>query len=283
MNYNSLLIDGPFLASRSNKAPYRLTTSVGLDSTMIHSFLRTMNSLRKKFSPSSVIVAWESHGTKPWRKDLYSSYKRMSGGYTNSFWKRIKDIQIFLYLLSVKQYYSIGNEADDVIANLVSNSCSSSVIFTSDKDLMQLVSKNCHVYDGDTLYNVKNVEEKYYVEPKKIPDLLAICGDKADNIDGIKSYGFKKASKILEYYGRVEDITEDSTIYKYLSKMILNKKLTTLNCKCQLEEIPNRNFKIHETLLSLLNEYELNSIKENISEYRLLGNVGSKWFGGKNE
>jgi DNA polymerase-1 len=282
MHYKYLLVDGPFLANRSGKAPYRLTTSGGIDSTMVHSFLRTMNSLRKKFSPSNVAVAWESHGTKPWRRDLYSSYKKKSTGCTESFWNEVRDIQIFLYLLSVKQYYSIGNEADDVIANLVSNGCAKSVIFTADKDLMQLVSENCHVYDGDILYDVKKVEKKYLVEPKKIPDLLAICGDKADNIDGIKSYGFRKASKLLEYYGKIEDIPDDSTIYKCLSKLILNKKLTTLNCKCQLEEIPSRNFKTNETLVSLLNKYELNSIKENISEYMLLGNANSKWFGEKN-
>ena len=54
MKYDILIIDGSYLAHRSHDAPYKLTTSNGKDSTMIHSFMRTLYSLKKQFNPKDM-------------------------------------------------------------------------------------------------------------------------------------------------------------------------------------------------------------------------------------
>ena len=107
MNYDTLIVDGPYLAHRSYSAPYHLTTKAGLDSTMIHSFMRSLNAIRKKFPTKEIIVAWESHGTPSWRRGMLPTYKP---GKTleGAFVQEIKDLQILLHLLlHVKIYISL--------------------------------------------------------------------------------------------------------------------------------------------------------------------------------
>lgn len=275
MKYDSLLIDGPFLSYKSYSAPYKLTTSTGLDATLIPTFFKTLNSLKKKFSPKRIVVTWESYGTKSWRKEEYPSYKMGRKKKNNVYWGSLVDVQSFLYLLGVEQFYSPHNEADDVISTLVGNGCKT-VIFTNDKDLMQLVNDNVFVWDGKMLFDATEVKKKYLVEPYQIPDLLAMWGDHTDNIEGIKGYGKMKSAKVLRMYGDVEHIPPSEIIYKYRKKMLFNKKLTTLSNGCMLKTIPKG--KVNDTIDSILDKYELKQIKETISEFMGKRGTLDKWL-----
>jgi len=279
MNYETLIVDGPYLAHRSYGAPYKLTTSNGRDSTMIHSFLRSLNSFRKQINPNKIIIAWESHGTKSWRKEKYPAYKGTKESVNPEFIMELEDLQKLLSLLKVSQYNSPCNEADDVIARLTISMNDLHikypiVIFTVDKDIMQLVGENLQIFNGKEFFNDDKVKEKFGVYPEHIPDLLAIAGDKADNIEGLNGYGVKKAAKIIEQFGNIENITlpmcssnMDWSGYTK-ERIIRNKELTKLNFDCELKVIPNN---VKESIDDILNKYELESIKEKLDEYKQLG------------
>ena len=262
MNYKTMIVDGPFLAHRSHRAPYRLTTNTGLDATMIHGFIRALNARRKQFEPERIIIAWESHGTVSWRKRIYPNYKstRML---TGKFVSTLNDLKMLLYLFGVEQYYSPENEADDVIANFVMSDIEKPVlIFTSDKDLMQLADKDCHVFDGKEIFTIDKVKEKFGVHPRYLPDYLSLVGDSVDNIEGIKGIGHKKAIEIINS-GDYGDLDKD--------KIELNVKLTTLNFMCRLLPYNINKVVLDETIESLLDKYKLESLKKNIDEYKLMG------------
>ena len=274
MNCNTLIIDGSYLAQRSFKAPYHLTTTDGRDATLIHSFIRTLNSLHKQLTPKHIVIAWESPGTPSQRRLQYSAYKSQRTA-NPEYISELKDLQKLLYLFGIPQYNSSGNEADDVIAKLVGSE--KIVVFTTDKDLMQLVSDNCQVYDGKTFYDTAKVKEKFGVLPSQIPDLLAIAGDKADNIEGISGYSIKKSAKILREFGNVESIPFpicSSNMHLSLpmqEKILRNKRLTLLRYNCELEKVPKEDVK--ETIEDILDKYELKSIKEKIEEYKFSGDA----------
>jgi len=272
MNYDTLIVDGPYLAHRSYSAPYHLTTKAGLDSTMIHSFMRSLNAIRKKFPTKEIIVAWESHGTPSWRRQEYPSYKP---GKTMdlAFINELKDLQRLLHLLGITQYSSECNEADDVIATYVhKNNSLNILIFTVDKDIMQLVNGTTHVYDGHTIYDEAAVLAKFGVMPYKIPDLLALCGDKADNIEGIAGIGQKKASQIIGEYDSVENIPFPICSYSNINLsqyvVLRNKKLTLLNRTCELKPYTPE---LEMTIDEILDKYELKKMKEDITEYKEMG------------
>jgi len=271
MQYKTLIVDGSYLAHKSYASPYRLTTGE-LDATMIHGFIRSLNARRKEFKPDKIIVAWESHGTPSWRRELLNTYK--PGKQLNKqFISSQEDLKILLYLLNVPQYYSPTNEADDVIARLVFDKQTEFpiLIYTPDKDIMQLVGEHCHTYSGKEIMTAEKVKEKFGVWPEDIPKFLAIVGDDADNIIGVKGIGPKKAAKYI-----YEDEKINCPLRKHKEQIKLNEKLTKLNYGCELVKLEP---KTEHTIETLLDKYKLKSIKAKIEEYKKLGTKKNKRIG----
>lgn len=286
MKYDLLIVDGPYLAHRSYCAPYKLTTSEGLDATLIHSFFRSLNALRKKFTPDQIIVTWESYGTVSWRREIFPFYKKQRRKVSEEYVNGVQDTQLLLDKLKVKQYYSPNNEADDVIAKLVEeNQLLNVLIFTVDKDIMQLVSSKCHVWNGKDMFDEEAVRNKFGVEPENIPDFLAVKGDSSDDIPGIKGYGDRKTAQLIRNYKEIENIPEDNTISKYKNTIERNKKLTVLNKNCTLVEMENKDFKSNEniSITDILDKYQLKKMSEELGEFKKLGVRGGtldRWLNG---
>src|SRR3546814_19249119 len=61
----------------------------------------------------------------------------------------------------------------------------------------------------DTMKNqriyIDEVEEKFGVGPHLVGDVLALMGDSADNVPGIRGIGPKTASKLVAEHGRAEE------------------------------------------------------------------------------
>ena len=259
-----LLIDSPFLSHRSFSLQNKLTTSTGLDATLIHNFIRSLGPLKRKFPSAEMVFAFESYGTTQWRKELYQNYKP-SKHVCDDYKEQVRDLQRLLSNLGYKLYYSPGNEADDVIATLSINSNKNVCMLTVDKDLMQLLCDSIHMYNGKELFTEKDVFNKYLVYPHQIPDLLAVWGDVSDNIEGIESFGLKKSAELVNRYGHIENIPESEPIHKQIAKIKLNKQLTTLNTSCPLVNYKPLPFVSTNDIIS---KYELKQISESIESYK---------------
>ncbi len=81
-------------------------------------------------------------------------------------------------------------------------------IVSSDKDLMQLVTTNVHMYDSmkDKQIGIPDVVEKWGVAPEKMIDLQALVGDSVDNVPGIPGIGPKTAAQLLEEFGDLDTL-----------------------------------------------------------------------------
>ena len=262
MNYDILLIDGPYLAHRSYCAPFKTTTSTGLESHAILSFMNTLLMLKKKFQPKQTLVAWESYGTPSWRRELYSTYKPPKKP-DQSFIDQTKDIMSLLSALHIHLYSAPNNEADDVIAHFTMKyEGMNTVIFTVDKDMMQLIFHNTDIYNGKQICDINYVVNKFGVHPLQIPDLLANVGDSADNIDGIPKYGYKRASKLLRANHRLRFIPQSTFTSDEWKTLNLNYKLTCLNYDCNpILYKPEKEYTIEE----ICNKYELDKIKKKLT------------------
>lgn len=97
-----------------------------------------------------------------------------------------------------------ASEADDIIGTLATrlrNEGYDITIVSADKDLTQLVLGERDAWwdfaRGNVL-NHKGIEKQFGVRPELIADMLALSGDKVDNIPGIPGIGYKMASNILK-------------------------------------------------------------------------------------
>jgi len=266
MRYDVLLVDGPYLAYRSYTAPYKLSTLSGRDSTMIQTFFNILLSVKRKHNPKQIAIAWESHNTPSWRRDISPSYKPKRV-LNNDFIEQLNDIKKLLNLLNIKQFYASYNEADDVIATLTHNTEKSVLILTVDKDIMQLTSdiNKHHILCNNIIMTEDDVIKKFDVQPYQIPDYLALVGDTADNIEGVKGIGKKKASKILQEYGSILVIEPDILSDNDLQKVHINRKLTLLNYDANVQLL-FENETINESIDDILRKYELIQLKKRKEE-----------------
>jgi len=60
-----------------------------------------------------------------------------------------------------------------------------------------------------TCLTESDVVERYGVVPERIPEYLALVGDRSDGIPGIPGFGPKAAAVVINRYGRLEDIPTD--------------------------------------------------------------------------
>jgi len=89
-------------------------------------------------------------------------------------------------------------EADDTVADLAASSRGPVIIVAADKDYHQIVSDRVVVYDPmrDFVFDTAAVVEKWKVPPSRMRALLALMGDKSDNIPGVPGIGAGRAAKV---------------------------------------------------------------------------------------
>ena len=84
-----------------------------------------------------------------------------------------------------------------------------------------------------TIRDAAGIREKFGVDPRLIPDLLALVGDAADGYPGISGIGAKTAAKLLNRYGQIESFPRN-ILGERRDLALLFKKLATLRTDAPL-------------------------------------------------
>jgi 5'-3' exonuclease len=134
-------------------------------------------------------------------------------------------------------------EADDALASAaylsgLDDRVEKICIWTPDKDLAQCVVNDYVVQiDGrrNIIRNEAGVREKFGVDPKFIPDYLALVGDAADGFPGIAGCGARTAARLINTHGPIEDFPND-VLGEKRELALLFKDLATLRTNAPLFE-----------------------------------------------
>ena len=215
-----ILIDGNSLMYRAyygmaaGGAPQ--ANSKGLYTNAIYAFARMINHVIKLSNYDNILVAFDA-GKKTLRHEWMTDYKAGRAPMPDEFRMQIAYIKQFLDIMRIKQYEQDLYEADDIIGTMSKIAEDNGYhvdIFSSDKDLLQLVSENTTVHlnkKGMTEledYTPELFYERYQINYNQFIDLKAMMGDKSDNLPGIPGVGEKKAVALLQQYGTLDSIIE---------------------------------------------------------------------------
>ncbi|MEO0212368.1 MAG: DNA polymerase [candidate division WOR-3 bacterium] len=189
-----------------------LFNSAGENTSAEFGFLNSILRVLKETKSNYIGICFDKGKSK--REVHYKEYKIQRPKMPDELTLSLIRIKQLVSALNYKIFEVEGYEADDVIATLVfklKDNFDRIYIISSDKDLLQLVGNNVFVYDtrSDILYTREKVIEKFSVEPKYIPDYLTLVGDAADNIEGVKGIGQKRAIELINTYGSLENIIEN--------------------------------------------------------------------------
>jgi DNA polymerase-1 len=212
------LVDGSHAIFRAYHALPHLSTRSGVPTNAVYGFTTMLLRAIREGSPTHLAVAFDEEA-KAKRSEIYSEYKATRGAAPEDLSPQFPLVRRVLEALRVPAVGFPGYEADDVIATLARRARAQGwevVIVTGDKDLMQLVDDSLRSYDSmyEKWYGPKEVEEKWGVPPHQLSDLLALTGDKIDNIPGVPGVGEKTAASLLKEYGSLDAVLENAASIK---------------------------------------------------------------------
>ncbi|OPY78010.1 MAG: DNA polymerase I [Syntrophorhabdus sp. PtaU1.Bin153] len=204
------LVDGNSYLYRAFFATPHLSNSKGIPTNATYAFLSMIRKLVNEQKPDRLIMIFDSKAPS-FREEISKAYKAQRPPMPGNLSVQIPYVKSALEAMGLPILEKEGFEADDIIGTIVYSLRERSVeiyIVTSDKDMMQLVSKNVFILDTmkGTLTGEKEVEEKFGIKPALITDYLALCGDTSDNIPGVPGIGEKTARELVNAIGSIDEI-----------------------------------------------------------------------------
>ncbi|MDE6584653.1 MAG: 5'-3' exonuclease, partial [Anaeroplasmataceae bacterium] len=230
-----LLVDGSnLLFQMFYGMPSRILNRNGKPIHGVLGFIGALLKIIRAISPSHVLILFDGEHENP-RKDLLTEYKSNRIDYSkvseeeNPF-SQLEDIYNALRYLKIPFYETKDYEADDYIASYIKNNPNLNIVISSwDSDLFSLISSNVCIYryKGENSYicDINYLKNKYDIAPSQYTLFKALCGDKSDNIPGIKGIGPKTASKLVNLYKSIDDIYDNIEVIKE-KKLLENNKET---------------------------------------------------------
>ncbi len=222
-----ILVDGHSLAFRSYFAFAKsrdggLRTTTGIPTSVCFGFLKSLLEVMAAHDPQYMAIAFDL-ATPTFRHEADETYKAGRAETPEDFIPDIKNLQELLTYLNLPAITAPGFEADDVLGTLANKASAAGYqvkILTGDRDLFQLVETEKQIsvlyLSTDELrrsgkgksqeYGPEEVKAKLGILPEQVIDYKALCGDKSDNIPGVKGIGDKTALQLLEAYNSLDGI-----------------------------------------------------------------------------
>lgn len=277
------LVDGSGYVFRAFHALPQLSNSHGLPTNAIYGFTRMLVKLLKEARPSHIAIFFDSP-KKTFRDDLFASYKANRAATPDDLQTQLPYIQRVVEAFRIRGVMVEGYEADDAIGTLATQAAKQkleTVIVTSDKDFKQLVGPNLTLWDtmSDKRTGVREVRERFGLEPRALIDVMALTGDPIDNVKGVPGVGEKTAIALIKEFGGIEGLLKNldrveqtpirgakklgPLIAEHRDAILLARKLVTIDCAVplpvKLEELEYRGID-PAAAADLLRELEFSSL-----------------------
>ena len=218
------LIDGHSLVFKMYYAFLRrpMINSKGEDMSILYGFTKYLLEMLERDKPTHVTVAFDPPGGT-FRNQLYPEYKGTRPPTPQLVIDALQPLTELVQAMNIPVLMMPGFEADDVLGSAATQLASEALdvyMVTPDKDYGQLIGPHAfQLKPGKSGSEAELVDQKALCEkwgissPSQVIDMLAICGDSADNVPGVKGVGEVGAAKLIAKYGSLENI------YEHLSEL----------------------------------------------------------------
>lgn len=242
-----LIIDGDSFAHRAyHGLPKTIRRAGNKGGGAIVGFANYLLRLYEAEKPRAVVVGWDTLGELNWRAREFADYQ---GGRT--FDDEIVDqLDVLPELVDAFGFVSgkaAGYEADDFLATAAAReekAGGTALVASGDRDAFQLASQHTTV-----LHPVKageiarigpaEVRERYGVEPRQVPDFIALRGDPSDRLPGARGVGAKTAASLLRRYPDLEAMLADGKFPTQAEDLRLYRRIATMLTDAPLPPAPD--------------------------------------------
>ncbi len=200
--------------------PETITDEQNRPINALYGFLYFLSDFLADVNPKHIAIAFDGGMKLDYRKELYPAYKANREPPPEELKYQFGLCMDVAQKLGFQCMQSNYYEADDIIATLASRYKQLDfgvTIVSADKDLAQIMEDE-HDYLWDfarnEVYDAQRIVDKFGVMPNKIPELLALAGDKVDNIPGANGVGVKTAARLLGKFSSLDELLANPDKFK---------------------------------------------------------------------
>jgi DNA polymerase-1 len=243
-----LAVDGDSFAHRAYHAlPKTIRRKGNKPAGAIVGFANLLLRLYEGERPRAVVVGWDTLDAPTYRNRALPTYQ--SG--RNFDDELVEQLEVLPRLVTACGFVSAkaaGFEADDFLAAAAAREekrGGTTIVATGDRDAFQLASPRTIIVQpagGGELVRVgpKEVFERYGVEPRQVPDFIALRGDPSDKIAGAPGVGPKGAAAVLRKYGSLEAALKEGCYPAVAEKLRLYRSIATMDKAAPLPRLTNQ-------------------------------------------
>lgn len=193
--------------------------SKGQNTSAVYGFVNTLNDVLTTEKPDFIGIAFDPAGGT-FRHEAYPEYKAQREATPEDIKWAVPVIKDIIRAYNIPILETPGYEADDVIGTLALQGVEAGLevhMVTPDKDYAQLVRPGIfmrrpgHGAAGMEKLGPTEVCEKYGINnTEQVIDLLGLMGDTADNVPGCPGVGEKTAVKLINQFGSIDNLLENT-------------------------------------------------------------------------
>jgi DNA polymerase-1 len=142
------------------------------------------------------------------------------------------------------------------------------IVASGDRDTYQLASERTTILQpiraGEMArIGPQDVRDRYGVDPKQVPDFIALRGDASDRIPGAAGVGAVTAAAILRKYGSLESALSAGRFLREADKLRVYRAIATMDRKAPLPPLRNRK-PTWGKAAALMRNWQLNKLAERL-------------------
>jgi DNA polymerase I len=240
-----LVIDGDSFAHRAYHAlPKNILRDRRRPAGAILGFANRLLQLYRTERPRAVLVGWDTLEAATYRHEAFADYQ--SGReFDDDLVEQLALIPKFVAACGFANAKRGGYEADDFLAAAASaeeRRGGTVLVASGDRDTFQLASARTTILyplrAGEVArIGPQQVSERYGVEPKQVPDFIALRGDSSDKLPGVPGVGALGAATLLRRYGTLDAILKAGRFARIADDLRLYRAIATMNKKAPLPSL----------------------------------------------
>lgn len=240
-----LAIDGDSFAHRSYHAlPKSILRRGRKPAGAIVGFANVLLRLWREERPRAVLVGWDTLDAPTYRDKAFPAYQ--SGReFDDALVEQLEILPEFVAACGFANAKAAGYEADDFLAAAAAAGLRRGgrvLVASGDRDAFQLASDRATI-----LYPLRagemarigpaEVRERYGVDPKQVPDFIALRGDPSDRLPGARGVGAVGAAVVLKQHGSLEAALKAGRFTAEAPQLRLFRSIATMNAKAPLPSL----------------------------------------------
>src|SRR6202521_3058089 len=268
-----LVIDGDSFAHRAYHAlPKSIRRRGNRGGGAIVGFANLLLRLYESERPRAVLVGWDTLGAPTYRQELFPPYQ---GGRQFDA-EIIEQLDVLPELVAACGFgfaKAAGYEADDFLAAAVAaeeRRGGEALVASGDRDAFQLASDRTtilHPVRAGEMARIgpAEVRERYGVEPRQVPDFIALRGDPSDKLPGAAGVGPKGAADLIRSHGSLEGVLAAGRFATQADMLRLYRSIATMDPSAPLPALPDQQ-PTWAKAADLAREWEVNRLADRLAE-----------------